>query len=97
MDWKKWYFRNIKNKRLEIRLRLRVAWTMLRFIFSAVSTPPDEDGSADLSYVLEVARTIGHMNQYKLVVTKEHGSCKYCAQSFVPLYREELDKRGGEH
>ena len=33
--------------------------------------PPDEDGSADLSYVLEVARTIGrHMNQYKLVVTK---------------------------
>ena len=40
-------------------------------VFSAVGTPPDEDGSADLSYVLEVARTIGRtMNKYLLVVTK---------------------------
>jgi len=37
----------------------------------AVGTPPDEDGSADLRYVLEVARTIGrHMGEYKIVVTK---------------------------
>src|SRR5271168_972062 len=37
----------------------------------AVGTPPDEDGSADLRYVLAVARTIGeHMNNYKVVVTK---------------------------
>lgn len=40
-------------------------------IFSAVGTPPDEDGSADLKYVLEVARTIGrNINKYVLVVTK---------------------------
>ena len=40
-------------------------------VFSAVGTPPDEDGSADLKYVLEVARTIGcNMNKYVLVVTK---------------------------
>jgi UDPglucose 6-dehydrogenase len=36
-----------------------------------VGTPPDEDGSADLKYVLAVARTIGeHMTEYKVVVTK---------------------------
>ena len=41
------------------------------FQFIAVGTPPDEDGSADLRYVLAVARTIGeHMNEYKVVVTK---------------------------
>jgi len=41
------------------------------FQLIAVGTPPDEDGSADLRYVLAVARTIGtHMNEYKLVITK---------------------------
>ena len=40
-------------------------------IFIAVGTPPDEDGSADLTHVLEVAETIGmHMNAAKLVVNK---------------------------
>ena len=40
-------------------------------VFIAVGTPPDEDGSADLKFVLEVARTIGqNMNNYLLVVTK---------------------------
>ncbi|MCO7247886.1 UDP-glucose/GDP-mannose dehydrogenase family protein [Halomonas sp. Mc5H-6] len=40
-------------------------------VFIAVGTPPDEDGSADLRYVLDVARTIGqHMNNYKLVIDK---------------------------
>ncbi len=46
-----------------------VAHGMLQFV--AVGTPPDEDGSADLQYVLEVARTIGeHMSDYRLVITK---------------------------
>ncbi len=41
------------------------------FQLIAVGTPPDEDGSADLRYVLAVARTIGeHMNEYKVVITK---------------------------
>src|SRR6202161_4647240 len=41
------------------------------FQLIAVGTPPDEDGSADLRYVLAVAHTIGeHMNDYKVVVTK---------------------------
>ena len=43
----------------------------MEVLFSAVGTPPDEDGSADLKYVLEVARTVGrYMNKYILVVTK---------------------------
>src|SRR5688500_16605741 len=42
-----------------------------RIVFVAVGTPPDEDGSADLSYVLGVAATIaGHMAEPKVVVTK---------------------------
>ena len=41
------------------------------FQLIAVGTPPDEDGSADLRYVLAVARTIGeHMTEYKVVITK---------------------------
>lgn len=46
-----------------------VAHGLLQFI--AVGTPPDEDGSADLQYVLAVAKSIGeHMNDYKVVVDK---------------------------
>src|SRR6185295_12349407 len=41
------------------------------FQLIAVGTPPDEDGSADLKYVLAVARSIGqHMDEYKVVITK---------------------------
>src|SRR6478609_1161527 len=41
------------------------------FQLIAVGTPPDEDGSADLKYVLAVARSIGeHMHEYKVVITK---------------------------
>ncbi|HCX72217.1 MAG TPA: UDP-glucose 6-dehydrogenase, partial [Candidatus Cloacimonas sp.] len=40
-------------------------------LFIAVGTPPDEDGSADLQYVLSVAKDIAtHMNSYKIVVDK---------------------------
>ena len=63
--------RNVKAKRLKFTTSLESCLDDVEVIFSAVGTPPDEDGSADLSYVLEVARTIGrNMNQYKLVVTK---------------------------
>jgi UDPglucose 6-dehydrogenase len=40
-------------------------------VFIAVGTPPDEDGSADLKYVIDVAKSIGkYMQEYLLVVTK---------------------------
>ena len=65
-------------------------------VFSAVGTPPDEDGSADLKYVIEVARTIGrHMNKYVLVVTKSTVPVG-TAQKVKAAIQEELDKRGVE-
>ncbi len=63
--------RNHKAGRLKFTTDLASVLDDVEVVFSAVGTPPDEDGSADLKYVLEVARTIGrHMNDYKLVVTK---------------------------
>ena len=63
-------------------------------VFSAVGTPPDEDGSADLSYVLEVARTIGrNMQKYILVVTKSTVPVG-TAKKVRAAIQEELDKRG---
>lgn len=63
-------------------------------IFSAVGTPPDEDGSADLSYVLEVARSIGHiMNRYLCVVTKSTVPVG-TADLVRTTIRHELDVRG---
>ena len=63
-------------------------------VFSAVGTPPDEDGSADLKYVLEVARTFGrNIKRYTLLVTKSTvpvGTAEKVRQAI----REELDARG---
>ncbi|MBM3404110.1 MAG: UDP-glucose/GDP-mannose dehydrogenase family protein [Bacteroidetes bacterium] len=63
--------RNISKGRLHFSTDLASALGDCEVIFNAVGTPPDEDGSADLQYVLSVARQIGkHMNNYLLVVTK---------------------------
>ena len=63
--------RNVKAGRLHFTTDLTKVLDNVEIVFSAVGTPPDEDGSADLRYVLEVARTIGrNMNHYVLVVTK---------------------------
>ncbi len=62
---------NIKAERLHFTTDLTECLGEVEVIFSAVGTPPDEDGSADLKYVLEVARTVGrHMEKYVLLVTK---------------------------
>lgn len=63
--------RNVDKGRLHFTTDLAETLPFAEVIFSAVGTPPDEDGSADLHYVLEVAATIGkNMNDYVLVVTK---------------------------
>ena len=86
--------RNVKAKRLKFTTSLESRLDDVEVIFSAVGTPPDEDGSADLSYVLEVARTIGrNMNQYKLVVTKSTVPVG-TARRVRAAIQEELDKRG---
>jgi len=63
--------RNVRAGRLHFSTSLAEVLDRAEVVFSAVGTPPDEDGSADLRYVLDVARTIGrHMSKYTLVVTK---------------------------
>lgn len=62
---------NYEKGRLKFTTDLADVIDDVEVIFSAVGTPPDEDGSADLQYVLGVARQIGRlMNRYLLVVTK---------------------------
>lgn len=63
--------RNIKQDRLYFTTNLQEAIEKSQIIFLALPTPPGEDGSADLSYVLGVARQIGPMlNEYKVIVNK---------------------------
>ena len=86
--------RNMKAKRLKFTTSLESCLDDVEVIFSAVGTPPDEDGSADLKYVLEVARTIcRNMKQYKLVVTKSTVPVG-TAPKVRAVIQEELDKRG---
>lgn len=63
--------RNVREGRLSFTTELSEAMKDAGIVFIAVGTPQDEDGSADLSYVMEVAREIGEcMDHYVLVVTK---------------------------
>ena len=63
--------RNHDNGRLDFTIDAPMAVARAEIIFIAVGTPPDEDGSADLQYVLAVARSIGqHLNRYAVIVNK---------------------------
>src|SRR6202040_3405074 len=63
--------RNIDAGRLKFTTDAKEGVDHGQFQLIAVGTPPDEDGSADLRYVLAVARSIGeHMTEYKIVITK---------------------------
>ncbi|MCM1005343.1 MAG: UDP-glucose/GDP-mannose dehydrogenase family protein [Prevotella sp.] len=86
--------KNVKAGRLKFTTSLEKIIDDVEVIFSAVGTPPDEDGSADLHYVLDVAHTIGRcMNSYKLVVTKSTVPVG-TAEKVRHAIWEELDKRG---
>jgi len=86
--------RNVEKERLFFTTKIEESLGEANVAFIAVGTPPDEDGSADLRYVLGVARDIGkYMDHYMVVVTK----------STVPIgtaikvraaVKSELDKRG---
>lgn len=86
--------KNVAAGRLNFTTDLASVLNDVEIVFSAVGTPPDEDGSADLKYVLQVARTIGqHLNHYVVVVTKSTvpvGTAKKVRQAI----EEELEKRG---
>ena len=86
--------RNAKAGRLQFTTSLESSLNEVDVIFSAVGTPPDEDGSADLSYVLEVARNIGrNMTKYVLVVTKSTVPVGTAGKVRMAI-QNELDKRG---
>ena len=63
--------RNVKQKRLEFTTDLRAAISASEIIFLALPTPPGEDGSADLSYILGVAKDLSEIiTSYKIIVNK---------------------------
>ena len=63
--------RNQREGRLKFTTDLASVLDNVEMVFSAVGTPPDEDGSADLQYVLAVARTFGqNIKKYTVLVTK---------------------------
>ena len=85
--------RNYKAGRLKFSVDLKTCLEDVEVVFCAVGTPPEEDGSADLQYVLEVARTIGrNMNKYILVVTKSTVPVG-TAQKVKDTIQRELDRR----
>ncbi len=86
--------KNTKAGRLKFTTDLASVLNEQEIVFSAVGTPPDEDGSADLNYVLQVAKTIGeNMNKYMVVVTKSTVPVG-TARKVRHAIQAELDKRG---
>lgn len=86
--------RNVGYGRLRFTTDLTEVLDDVEVVFSAVGTPPDEDGSADLKYVLAVARQFGqHINKYTILVTKSTVPVG-TAQKVKAAIQEELDKRG---
>ena len=86
--------RNMKKGRLQFTTSIAEALEDCEVLFSAVGTPPGEDGSADLQYVLSVARDCGrNMKDYLLVVTKSTVPVG-TARKVKTAIQEELDKRG---
>ena len=86
--------RNVGFERLKFTTDLTEVLDDVEVVFSAVGTPPDEDGSADLKYVLAVARQFGqNINKYTILVTKSTVPVG-TARKVKAAIQEELDKRG---
>ncbi len=88
--------RNNREGRLNFTTDLAQIIDDVEVVFSAVGTPPDEDGSADLQYVLAVARTFGrNIKKYTVLVTKSTVPVGTAAK-VKAVITEELAKRGEE-
>ena len=88
--------RNFDAGRLHFTTDLAACLGEVEVVFSAVGTPPREDGSADLSQVFEVARTFGrHIGRYTLLVTKSTVPVG-TAERIRRIVAEELAARGAE-
>lgn len=88
--------KNVQVGRLKFSTKLADVLNDVEVVFSAVGTPPDEDGSADLKYVLAVAKTIGeNIKKYTVVVTKSTVPVG-TAKKVKAAIQAEIDKRGVE-
>lgn len=86
--------RNLREGRLKFTTDLKSVIDDVSLVFSAVGTPPDEDGSADLKYVLNVAREFGQsIKHYTVLVTKSTVPVG-TAMKVKEVIQQELDKRG---
>lgn len=86
--------KNVRAGRLKFSICLPDIINEQEIVFTAVGTPPDEDGSADLKYVLQVAKTIGeNLNRYLVVVTKSTVPVGTSRKVYTAI-KKELEKRG---
>ncbi|WP_295914704.1 UDP-glucose/GDP-mannose dehydrogenase family protein [uncultured Alistipes sp.] len=86
--------RNVGEGRLHFTTEFTDCLDDVEVVFSAVGTPPDDDGSADLKYVLEVARTFGrNIKKYTVLVTKSTVPVG-TARKVKAVIEEELARRG---
>ncbi|MBN2652223.1 MAG: UDP-glucose/GDP-mannose dehydrogenase family protein [Spirochaetales bacterium] len=85
--------KNLNAKRFSATTDIEFAIRQAEVIFIAVGTPPQEDGSADLQYVFNVAKSIGrYMNEYKVIVDKSTVPIG-TGQSVKNIIKDELKKR----
>ncbi|MDF2529748.1 MAG: UDP-glucose 6-dehydrogenase [Gammaproteobacteria bacterium] len=86
--------KNIHEQRLHFTTEAASAISDSQILFIAVGTPQSDDGSADMRYVMEVAKTIGqHMNDYRVIVNKSTVPVG-TADQVTAVIQSELDKRG---
>ena len=86
--------RNLKNKNLSFSTNLEEAIKKNDIIFIAVGTPPNEDGSADLSHVLDVAKSIGQTMDHPLIIIDKSTVPVGTAELVRKTISAELEKRG---
>ena len=85
--------KNIKNKNLFFTTNLGVAIADSQIVFIAVGTPMGDDGSADLQYVLAVAKSIGETMQKRLIIVDKSTVPIGTADKVKATIQDELDKR----
>ncbi|QXP64472.1 UDP-glucose/GDP-mannose dehydrogenase family protein [Polaribacter sp. HaHaR_3_91] len=88
--------KNVKNKNLFFTTKLGEAISDAEIVFIAVGTPMGDDGSADLQYVLAVAKSIGETMQKRLIVVDKSTVPIGTADKVKATIQAELDKRGSD-
>ena len=86
--------KNVKNKNLVFTSELKEGLKKADVVFIAVGTPMGDDGSADLQYVLAVAKSIGKLMQKKIIVVDKSTVPVGTADKVKAIIQKELDARG---